>query len=162
MIEVGGSASRARASYDGAMVAHCDEKRKAQANHLRIERALALLTEEQRGALWLAYGPHVVDARTLGGLAGLGDAAPVAGVTVAARKAHASAAKRGEKRLLWPWLLGRKASGAIVTEVSREARALLRAALTAYAARVGVEVKVKRSRAATARVTAETFGPVWA
>lgn len=164
MIQVGASGSHARSSYDGAMVARCDEKRAAQERHKVIETALAKISDEHRSALWLAYGPHVVDPRALGALHGLGEAAPVAVLTAAARRAHASAAKRGEKRALWPWLLTRKASGAVIVSVSTEALALLRAALTTYAATAGVKVepKARRSRATTKRVTAETFSPVWA
>ena len=162
MIQTGGGSGGG--DEQNAHAARLDRARDAQARHKAIETALAKLSEEHRSALWLAYGPHVVDPRALGALHGLGEAAPVAVLTAAARRAHASAGKRGECRALWPWLLGRKASGAVIVSVSTEARALLRAALTAYAAAAGVKVepKARRSRAATKRVTAETFSPVWA
>lgn len=75
-----------------------DSRRAAQAAHGRIEAALAVVTEAQRGALYLAYGPHILDGRGAERpLAWMGDAGPVSALTAAAGIAFAGAVARARR-----------------------------------------------------------------
>lgn len=179
-----GATPQGRASYDDGMVARVDAKADVQAAHRRIETALAKLTMPHRHLLFVAYGEPAPDAKKLGALAAMGDAALVAWLTPASREAYRNACARVRRRVslngadgssllrgqlatlkckgVWAWLLARTlpADAAILAEVESQARLMMRDAHDAFAAALD-EKRVRKPRSVSERVESESFSPVW-
>jgi len=176
-----GATPQGRASYDSGMVARVDAKKSAQAAHLRLEAALALLGSGDRGVLFVAYGPHVL--LNAPPLAWMGDAGPVAALSPSGAEAFdamvQSMLARAEKmrslsgartkagatlydravllrdRGLWPWLMGRsrEAHRKLLEAVEADARGMLRAAHEAFEEALVAGGEARRKRKARGPVS---------